>query len=225
MRRLMLSGWAQPADALKPVAPEALAFDYSAYATPQESFAGLAAFRDAEEVIGWSTGGQLALRAIAAGVLAPRKLTLIGVPYQFVSGQGILGMDPLTFEQFRTNFATNPARTKNRFHALVAKGDEDASRVLGQLTHHPEVENTARWLPWLDELGRHSLSGTRVSHVPQTLIVHGMSDAIVPHGQAQLLANLLPNATVRLWENVGHAPHLHNPEKLRAEMARMPEVA
>lgn len=217
MRSLILSGWTQPVDALAAIEPEAETFDYSAYHSPEESLAALKKFKHTKCVVAWSMGGQLALQAMAAGVLKPQHLTLIATPYQFVSGGEIRGMDPLTFEQFRDNYYRDPARTKSRFHGLVAKGDRDFARVHGLLGHHPEVENTARWLPWLDALGAHSLAETKFAHLPPTLLVHGMEDAIVPHTQSELLAKKL-NATLSRWEQVAHAPHVHDAARLRAEI-------
>lgn len=216
MSSLILSGWTQPIDALAAIAPDAQQFDYSRYDSPEASFEGLENFKHTQHVIAWSMGGQLALRAIAAGVLAPEHLTLIAAPYQFV-GQG--GMDPLTFEQFRANYARNPARTKTRFHGLVAKGDKDFSRVMEMLGHHPEVENTARWLPWLDDLGQASLAGMDLSAAPPTLLLHGTEDHIVPFGQSARLAAQLPQVELSCWDEVGHAPHVHDATRLRAEIA------
>lgn len=218
MRSLILSGWTQPTNALATVEPDAATFDYSAYASPEDSFAALEKFKHTKNIVAWSMGGQLALRAIAAGVLSPKHLTLIATPYQFVSGGEVKGMDPLTFTQFRENYARDPARTKARFHGLVAKGDRDFARVHGLLGHHPEVENTTRWLPWLDALGAHSFAGESFHHLPPTLIVHGKEDAIVPHAQAAHLHAALPKAQLNAWEGVAHAPHLHDAARLRAEI-------
>lgn len=219
MASLLLSGWAQPADALRLLDAEAHAFDYSAYIPGAETLGALEKWRDAESVIAWSTGGQLALSAIAAGVLAPKHLTLIGTPLQFVTGGDIRGMDPLTFEQFRNNYASNPARTKTRFHALVAKGDHAASRILAALQHHEDVDNTARWLPWLTHLGNTRLDPQGLLKTPSTLVIHGEADAIVPATQAGLLGKLLPHAHVQLWPHVGHAPHVNDPARLQATIA------
>lgn len=219
MSSLILSGWTQPADALRGLDEHAETFDYSDYARPEASFAGLEKFKHTKHVIAWSMGGQLALKAIAHGVLAPEHLTLIGAPFQFVSDDKIKGMDQLTFDQFRANYAANPTRTKTRFHGLVAKGDRDFSRVLGLLGHHPTVEDTTRWLPWLDHLAAFKLADLTLAHAPPTLIIHGMNDAIVPHAQAEMLARKLPHATVSVWPEVGHAPHVHDAARLRAEIA------
>ncbi len=220
MRSLVLSGWTQPVDALHCIEPEAATFDYSVYASPEESFSALEKFKYTPCVVAWSMGAQLALRAMVAGVLKPQHLTLIAPPYQFVSDSpSIKAMDPLTFTQFRDNYATQPARTKARFHGLVAKGDRNFSRVRGLLGHHPEVENTSRWLPWLDDLARYSLADVTFNHLPPTLIVHGTHDAIVPHAQSALMLEKLPGAQLSSWPEVAHAPHLHDADRLRADIA------
>ena len=218
MTTLILSGWTQPSNALAAIEPGAATFDYSDYPSPEASFPALAQFRDVAHVVAWSLGGQLVLHAIAAGILAPQHLTLIATPYQFVSDAAVKAMDPVTFAQFRENYAQNPARSKGRFHGLVAKGDRDFGRVLADLTHHGDVENTARWLPWLDALGRHSLAETALPPMPPTFIVHGENDAIVPAAQAALLAEKL-GAQASLWPDAAHAPHLHDAARLRAEIA------
>ncbi len=220
MSSLVLSGWAQPDNALHVVEEGAHTFDYSDFATPEETLEALEKFSHVRHVVAWSMGGQLALKAIAQGVLKPQHLTLIGVPYRFVSDGDIKGMDPLTFSQFRENYASNPTRTKTRFHGLVAKNDRDFSRVLSQLAHHEQVENVARWLPWLDHLAAFQIAEEALAHAPPTLIIHGMNDSIVPHTQAQLLGRILPRATVSLWPEVGHAPHLHDAKRLQAEIAK-----
>lgn len=217
MKTLTLSGWTQPADALARALPgEYDVFDYSDYASPEASFEGLKKhFAHADSVIAWSMGGQLALRAIAAGALKPKQLTLLGVPWRFVGAEG---MGLRTFELFRDNYSADPARTKERFHALVAMGDAHHRRIKRELDHHPKVEDAARWLPWLDELGRHALSVTGFENIPPTLIIHGRGDAIVPHAQARKLYGMLPGATLSVWKDAGHAPHLHDTPRLIQEI-------
>ncbi len=101
---------------------------------------------------------------------------------------------------------------------LIAKGDRDAKRVMGELSHHPEVENTARWIPWLEWLGMGNLDDIRGAKLPPTLIVHGTEDAIVVAAQAEKLQAIIPNSTLSIWNDVGHAPQLHDAERLRAEI-------
>ena len=216
MRTLALSGWTQPADALADALEgKVVLFDYSDYASPGASFAGLEPFADAESVIGWSMGGQLAVRAIEAGVLRPRHLTLIATPWQFVAP---FGMGRQTFELFRETYRKDAARLKERFAGLIAKGDLHARRIIENMRHHPHVEDTARWLPWLDDLGRHSFDSAGLTRLPPTLVIHGEKDAITPYAQALRFADL-PQVTLSGWKDAGHAPHLHDPARLWREIA------
>lgn len=218
MSTLTLSGWGTPADSVAAaVAPGAAVFDYSAHATMAQALGGLRAFHDAEHVMGWSLGGQLALHAIAAGVLRPKRLTLIATPYQFVKDANVTeAMDRFTFDTFRANYQTDPERTATRFNGLVAKGDRQMRAVMSRLALHERVEDTARWLPWLDTLDHAPVSSLQMLGAPQTTIIHGAQDAIVPVAQAQLLAQALPHARVEIWEGVAHAPHLHDADRLRS---------
>lgn len=221
MSVLTLSGWATPADAIaKALAPGAATFDYSNYSSVEASFKGLAQFHDVEHVIGWSMGGQLALRAIANGIIKPRRLTLISVSYQFRQSPEVkAAMDTLTYTTFRDNYARDPERTAARFKALTAKGDSKFKKVMDQLDLHADVTDTNRWLPWLDDLGHTSLAALDLSKVPHTTLIHGTEDAIVPVAQSRLLAERLPNVWLEEWEGVAHAPHLHDAERLKEAMA------
>ncbi len=215
MTTLILSGWTQSAEPLLALSPGARVFDYSDFSSIERCFPGLAQFRETKHVIAWSMGGQLALRAIAIGALAPKHLTLIATPYRFV---GEDGMGAETFRLFRESFAKDAPRTKTRFHALVAKGDAKQQEVVRRLVHHHDVENTDRWLPWLDTLGLNDATTEPLGRTPTTLIIHGTHDQIVPHAQGEFLARHLPKATLSSWQGVGHAPHAHDGERLMAEI-------
>lgn len=216
MSTLILSGWTQSAEPLRALAPDARVFDYSDYKSIERCFPALALFRETKHVIAWSMGGQLALRAIAIGALAPKHLTLIATPYRFVGADGMGGE---TFRLFRESYAKDAPRTKTRFHALVAKGDEKQNEVMRRLEHHHEVENTNRWLPWLDILGLNDATTEPLSRTPTTLIIHGAEDQIVPLAQGKYLASYLPKATLSSWVGVGHAPHAHDAERLMTEIS------
>lgn len=215
MSTLILSGWTQSAEPLRALAPGARVFDYSDFSSIERCFPGLAQFRETKHVIAWSMGGQLALRAIGIGALAPKHLTLIATPYRFV---GEDGMGAETFRLFRESYAKDTARTKQRFHALVAKGDARQSEVMRRLVHHEDVENTGRWLPWLDTLGLNDATSEPLERTPATLIIHGDQDQIVPQAQGQFLARYLPKATLSSWKNVGHAPHVHDGARMMGEI-------
>jgi pimeloyl-ACP methyl ester carboxylesterase len=222
MATLVLSGWAQPADALAHLSDDEDLhfFDWSSYPDPEAAIGGLRDFTCGtviDNVIAWSMGGQLAMRAIAAGALKPKHLTLIAAPFQFVSEK--LGMNKVDYGMFCDCYAKDPSRSKDRFHTLLAKGDREMKRLLGVLKHHPKVEDKSRWLPWLDELGRFVMDTSALASAPPTLIVHGTHDAVVPHVQSEHFVRYMPQAKLSTWDEVGHTPHLHNPDRLKAEIA------
>ena len=216
---LTLSGWAQPADALNHALNlDSTAFDYSDYPNAALAIEALRAHAHTPHIIAWSLGGQLAVRAIAAGALHPSHVTLIASPYQFVSDDAFSGgMDPLTFTQFRASYARDAARTKERFKALVAKGDSKFREVAQQLQHHPMVEDTNRWLPWLDALGQYSQRTVPpIANNIALQVIHGTEDAITPIAQAEAWQTHHPHIRVHRVVGAGHAPHLHDAQSLRS---------
>jgi pimeloyl-ACP methyl ester carboxylesterase len=50
----------------------------------------------------------------------------------------------------------------------------------------------------------------------RTLILAGKGDAIIPPTAAYRLATLIPDATLTLWDSVGHAPMLERPAEFNA---------
>lgn len=221
MTILTLSGWTQPADALSSLIPGAASFDYSDYAGPNEAIAALARYHEVPFVIGWSTGGWLAMQAIAAGALAPKALLLLATPYQFVSDDHFSdGMGPQTFSQFRQNYSDDPERTARRFHSLVAKGDSDTRGIMERLAHHPHVLDSGRWLPWLDALASRNLEDIRLD-TPSIRLLHGENDAIVPVAQSAHLEARHPQMVRELWQNTCHAPHLHDTHRFMSNLKAM----
>ncbi len=218
MKTLILSGWTQPTDALAHVVEgEVVLFDYSQYPNFDAAIAALSEVK-ADYVIAWSMGAQLAVRAMMVGALKVKHATLIAPPARFVSDAELEGMDALTYQLFRESYAKDPARTKARFHGLLAKGDAKQREILQLLGHHPEVENTARWLPWLEEMAGHKLDVSQLASLPPTLIIHGMKDAIVRLTQSEFIKRFMADAQLNPWAETGHAPHLHDPSRLKAEI-------
>ncbi len=217
MSTLTLSGWTQPADALAHLADDALLFDYSDYTNPEGAIEALQKVK-ADYVIAWSMGAQLAIRAMMAGVLKVQHATLIAPPARFVSDEVLDGMDPLTYQLFRDSYASDPARTAARFHALLAKGDSEQKQILKAARHHPEVENTARWLPWLEAMAAYKMDISRLEFLPPTLIIHGMNDAIIKLTQSEYIERYMADAQLNPWAETGHAPHLHDPSRVKAEI-------
>lgn len=214
---LTISGWTRHFESLAPFAPHtAEHFDYSAYLPGDAAFNALSRHREKEHIIAWSQGAQLALRAMAKGVLAPKKVTLLAPPMFFVKRQSDdPAMDDFTYQTFCENYKSNAARTKARFNGLVAMGDAQQKQVMEGLIHHPQVEDVARWLPWLLDLKTQDLRDENFSTITADVqIIHGENDGVIRAEQSKILAARLPNARLHLWENCAHAPHLHHAQAL-----------
>ena len=216
---ITLPGWGQPADVLKGIAPEATHVDWSVLADVHAVCHWLSQNTPAPDVaVGWSLGGWLLLQALAAEACIPKKLVLLGAPVQFVSDANFEhGMDSWVYDQFLLNYKENPARTASRFGGLISKGDTHARRILVDHLHTPYATDVEAWLPWLQRLGADKAGSLQYfPQIPELHIVHGDQDAIVPHAQAQVLADLVSGAQVHILPGCGHAPHWHAPDYIRA---------
>lgn len=217
MRIVTLSGWGQPPCALSAAFPEAVPVDYAACDSLDSALARIAgAIEGAALVVGWSMGGQMALRALERGIAPPRRLALIATPLCFVRADaGGLGMPRDTFQQFRANLLRDPARTMRKSRALIAHGDERADTVGGYSAAGGEKLAAHDWPRWLDALVDFSPAASALASLPPTLLIHGENDAVVEAAQSAAWKEMIPGAALKLLPGCGHAPHWHDPERVR----------
>lgn len=224
MTALILTGWQQSPDSLLSLIPGSTAFDYSAIGSTDEFFSRLKpAARNCEIVIGWSLGGQLALRALATGAIQPRHLFLLATPWQFIATpQCPTAMPELEFARFRKTYVNTPATALHRFTLLMGHGDSQQKNLF----HNMNSDGIKIWnkgLFWLDELGRFSGDKLSLSHCSPTIrihIIHGAADAVVNPAQAHIIKKNLGNLVEATeWPACGHAPQLHDPERLKQTIA------
>lgn len=222
MKAITLSGWGQPHDSLAVLAPDATHIDYARHDNLADALATIArAGEDAHTVIGWSLGGQMAVRAIANGLLKPKLLVLIAVPFQFVATQElVLGMKRDLYDKFHDNYARNPSRTLAKGWELIVKDDKHAHHVRAAMEGHDAEDVQARqWLHWLKILDGFSCADLHLANFPRTKLVHGDMDAVVDVEQMEYFARAIPHAQTLRWEECGHAPHWHDPQALREWIA------
>ncbi len=218
MKTLTLSGWGQPHDALSVVAPDATHFDYSGYKSVDEALSAIAeAVKQHDAVIGWSLGGQLAVRAIAAGLMQPKKLVLIAAPFQFVHNDvAKIGMPRDKFQKFRANYDRNPARTLDKAWELVVMGDGNESNIRAQMAKYSPQESLKKdWLLWLDMLDGFSSKELDFSTFPDSLLLHGEKDAVVDHTQSHEFTKIIPQTKHIAFPDAGHAPHWHDSDAVK----------
>jgi pimeloyl-ACP methyl ester carboxylesterase len=208
---ITISGWGQSSDSLANVAPEgALHLDYSKFANINDFFESIKG-HNPDLVIGWSLGGQIALRAISEEIINPKALCLIATPYQFVVSKEIkCAMDRDTFNLFYRNFENDPVKTIRRFATLISLNDIHAHDILVKLRQGADIEHASKWLYWLEELENFSCNSLDFSKVPKTFAIHGRDDTLVDVTQTGLFKSLIKDYTLKVLENCGHAPHLHD---------------
>jgi len=193
MKIVTLSGWGQPHDALSSLCLDSTAIHYAACQSVGDALDLIAAeAKHASAVIGWSLGGQLAVRAIAEKKINPAKLVLIATPYQFVeSPVSRLGMKRPTFDLF----------------------SEMIRSQLSDVSKQAVLAND--WMNWLLLLDGYSCDELNFDCFPPTLLVHGEADVVVESAQSQRFAERIPNARLSLWADCGHAPHWHDTNRLK----------
>lgn len=216
MSVLCLTGWQQPADALKTIAPAAMHFDYDAFDNVEKLF--LALPPEPRLAIGWSLGGQLLVRAIAGGHVKPDALMLLGAPFQWVADAefpGGVGQD--VADEVMHNYTANPKRMLTGFHTLIALGDSKEREIISALDATAAVWKNGAY--WLGQLAKTSCRALDFTGFPPTTIIHGLKDRVIALDNAQAYGKTLAGAELVLWPDCAHAPHLHNPEDLRGRIA------
>lgn len=211
---LCLSGWAQPHDALTPLAPHATHLDYADHSL-EDAITHIAT-HSPDVAIGWSLGGVLLMIAKAQGAINPDHLVILGSPLQYVSDESFPhGMGQDTFAKFYENMTNQPERSSEKFNHLIAYGDAHYERVLASLQSQTHQADWGAWLPWLDMLAMQHHTTMPLNSMGKMLLVYGEQDVIVSHEQGKLIAQHTPKSTYVTWPNASHALHLHDTEGLQ----------
>jgi pimeloyl-[acyl-carrier protein] methyl ester esterase len=171
-------------------------------------------------VLGWSLGGQIAMRIAAQKPL--RALVLISATPKFVADQSWPhGMAPAVFAQFFARLHQNIESTVQDFLSLQVRGDVHAMHTLKALRaqllqHAPDSRMLEVCLTMLRDTDlRAQLSAL---HLP-TLLIAGEHDRITHPRATQAMMQLLPEAQYVEIKRAGHASFIsHREEFLHALM-------
>lgn len=216
MSTLALSGWGQPADALAPVCPaDTVFFDYAAHPSVDACMAELGKCR-ADVAVGWSLGGQVLVRAVAAGIFKPKRLVLIAAPFQCAADAFFpLATPPAMLAASRAGFIANADAMLKQFSMFLALGDVKQQEVVRQLLGHAAPVAGENWLFWFDELVRFSCRSLDFSQFPPTDIIHGREDAVIRMAQGEAFQKAIPHAQMHVMAGCGHVPHWHDASFVR----------
>ncbi len=222
---LCLTGWGQKFDSLENIFNEPFFAPFSVVSCDYlklSNFAEVIAAdeivkNDADIVVGWSLGGQLAVRLIEKKILTPKLLVLIAPPFQMLKDANIqAGMSIEVYNQFYQNFVQAPDATLKQFVILTAMNDKNAKEIAKTIDINKE--NFAQLKFWLEELKRFSCFNVDFSNMPKTLYFHGAGDMIVHVSQAEYFKKNIKNFDIEILKNCGHAPHLSDIELVRKKI-------
>lgn len=210
---ITFSGFGQVYNSLENIAPTAEHIAYKKYQDIGKLFSDIKG-KECDILVGWSLGGQIAIRALQAGVLKPKLLVLLATPFQFVRSKQIkCGIDRDNFNLFESDFKKDTSKALQRFSLMVARNDIKFREVADLLK--ADSDDAEKWLYWLSELEKFSCSNVDFSAFPKTVIIHGRNDTIVDASQSSLFLPLIKNVNIEMFNKCGHAPHLHDEAKVK----------
>lgn len=159
---------------------------------------------DNEVVIGWSLGGQVAVRLIEKQILKPKLLILIATPFQYVQNKtNKIGVMPSNFESFKNVLNFDSIEALKYLAYLSAGGDENSDDVILNMNNDKPNDNLVNWLDELD----FSCFNISFKNFPKTIYICGDSDAVIDCSQYKYFQERIENFELKVIENCGHAPH------------------
>ena len=160
---------------------------------------------DNEIVIGWSLGGQVAIRLIEKQILKPKLLILIATPFQFVQNdKNNTGVEKEDFESFKINLALNPKQALQYLACMGANNDNNSVETIKNMSGLENVENLSNWF---QELKDFSCFDIDFKNFPKTVYICGDSDAVVDISQYKYFNERIADFELQIMFNCGHAPH------------------
>jgi len=172
-------------------------------------------------VLGWSLGGQYALRLAARAAERVERLALIATSPRFVAAPDWPhGLAPAVLERFAAQLSADLDGTVRDFLELAVRGSAAAPATLAALRAALSTHGTAT--PPALAAGLAQLAGDDLREPARriaqpALVIAGQYDRVTPPGAAAVLTTLLPHATHVELRRAGHAPFLsHATECLAA---------
>ena len=169
------------------------------------------------DVLGWSLGGQVAMRIALDRPDMIRRLVLVGATPCFVNKDDWqLGVAPKVFDDFALNVNQDYQKTMLQNITLQCMGAKDARKTI-KILHHKFLERPAANTQAI----RHGLQilletdlREEVQHLRKpTLLIHGDRDNLAPVQAAHWMMQNLPAGFLRVMAGSAHAPFLSHQEQ------------
>lgn len=175
-------------------------------------------------VVGWSLGGQVAMRAALDHPETIGRLVLLASTPKFVADGGWAGGLAIgDLEAFGAALMSDPEATLVRFLSLQTRGMPGQKALLQQLRQTvlaappPEAAALAAGLAMLRDT---DLRADLPRLTQPTLVLHGALDTLTPAAAGAWLADSLPAAQHVELARAAHAPHLSHVDEVAIAIAR-----
>jgi len=175
------------------------------------------------DVVGWSWGGQVAMRIAIDQPDAVRRLVLVGSTPCFVNKDNDsaqqewnAGIAPEIFRRFATSMDNDYHKTLTQFLTLQCMGDVRARltvRLLRKKLEERPAPTTQTLQRALDILLDTDLRSEIAQLRKPTLLIHGDRDTLAPVQAAHWMMQNLPAGFLRVMAGASHAPFLSHQEQ------------
>lgn len=179
---------------------------------------------DTSTLLGWSLGGQVAMRAALDAPRTVTRLILLAATPRFVAAADWPhGMAEGDLQAFGAALLADPQATLLRFLSLQTRGMPDQKGRLAQLRHAllaaPPADGEAL-SAGLRMLHQADLRDELSQLAQPTLVLHGALDTLTPPAAGAWLAETLPHAQHIGFARAAHAPHLSHAAEVAAAIGR-----
>jgi pimeloyl-[acyl-carrier protein] methyl ester esterase len=244
-RTIFISGWAHDTAALRPLAA-ALGTESAEFTSPAELLAecstaeGLSPYaaalaarlrnsQDPVALVGWSTGGMIALEAALALPEKVSRLVLVSAAARFCATDGYAcGLPAGNLRALAAGVVRAPEAALKGFFELAAAPtvptpDEAAAKVAAALAQGSEtLKHGLAYLRDCDLRSKLAASGSLSHWVTESAsglactLIHGREDRVIPYGASEFLAAAIPVARLVLVDGAGHDLPLRSPQQVAA---------
>ncbi len=176
-------------------------------------------------LLGWSLGSQVALASFPRLRERLAGLVLVGATPRFTATDGYPhGLVASELKGMGLRLKRNYNKTMGEFfRGMFAPGElsrEQEERIAREIVMGGHLPEQPVAMAALDILAATDLRQELLTVDRPILLLHGSTDPICPVGAARFLCQQLPQARLKEFAGIGHAPFLSRPADFNAELRR-----